>query len=76
MLTGAIANANSCQVDEGSAHSCMVLGADWGEVLYVLGVMGWFMLITLPIGAGAAIVCLLTLVIHRIAWVKRTKNDA
>jgi hypothetical protein len=37
-------------VDEGSVHPCIINGHDCGELLYDLGVLGWFMLVTLPGG--------------------------
>lgn len=49
-VAGSIASANGCQVDEGSVHPCIVNGRDMGEQLYGMGVMGWFMLITIPTG--------------------------
>jgi hypothetical protein len=63
-----VADANGCVLNEGSAHPCLVFGADWGNALYGFGVMGWFMLATLPLGGGALIVWLIVLLIHRIAW--------
>ena len=44
---GLIANAHGCRVDEGSVHSCVINGKDYGQLLYTLGVMGWLMLVTL-----------------------------
>jgi hypothetical protein len=55
-IAGGIASANGCQLDEGSVHPCVVNGVDMGETLYSMGVMGWFMLVTLPLGLGAAVV--------------------
>ena len=55
MLCAAIANAYGCKVDEGSVHPCIINGHDYGELLYSLGVMGWFMLVTIP-GALVAFV--------------------
>ena len=49
-VAGMIASANGCQLDEGSAHPCIVNGQDMGEQLYGMGVMGWFMLVTFPTG--------------------------
>ena len=66
-----IANSAGCHVDEGSVHPCVINGHDYGELLYTLGVMGWFMLITLPAGALAFMVWLVTLLVHRAAWRKR-----
>lgn len=54
MWVGAVAEANGCQVDEGSVHSCIVDGRDMGQTLYTVGVMGWLMLVTIPLGLGAA----------------------
>jgi hypothetical protein len=58
-IAGSIANANGCQLDEGSVHPCIVNGTDMGETLYSMGVMGWFMLATIPLGLGAVVVHLL-----------------
>jgi len=49
-VAGNIASANGCQLDEGSVHPCIVNGLDMGEQLYGMGVMGWFMLVTIPTG--------------------------
>lgn len=49
-VAGNIASANGCQLDEGSVHPCIVNGQDIGEQLYGMGVMGWFMLVTIPTG--------------------------
>jgi hypothetical protein len=68
---GVIANAHGCKVDEGSVHPCMINGKDYGQLLYTLGVMGWFMLVTLPAGAIAFVLWPIVLVLHRNAWRKR-----
>ena len=68
-----IADANGCRVDEGSVHPCMVLGSDWGETLYTMGVLGWLMLVTVPFGLGAFIVWLIILPIHHAAWVRSSR---
>jgi hypothetical protein len=49
-VAGAIASANGCELNEGSVHPCVVNGRDMGEQLYGMGVMGWFMLVTIPTG--------------------------
>ncbi len=54
LLAGAFAQANGCTLHEGSVNPCVVGGRDYGETLYMLGVMGWFALITLPGGMLAA----------------------
>src|SRR6184192_2222960 len=68
---GVIANAHGCRVDEGSVHPCMINGKNYGQLLYTLGVMGWFMLVTLPGGAFAFGVWLVVLLLHRNAWRKQ-----
>jgi len=68
---GLIANANGCRVDEGSVHSCMINGSDYGDLLYELGMMGWFMLLTLPAGTFAFVVWLIVLILHRVNWRQR-----
>src|SRR3954452_5119611 len=71
MTCGVIANANGCRVDEGSVHPCVINGKDYGELLYTLGVMGWFMLITIPAGMVAFAAWLIILLLHRSGWRKR-----
>jgi hypothetical protein len=71
MLCSWIANTHGCKVDEGSVHPCIINGHDYGELLYQLGVMGWFMLVTIPGGLVAFASWLILLVLHRIAWQKR-----
>jgi hypothetical protein len=58
-IAGSIAQANGCQLDEGSVHPCVVNGTDMGETLYAMGVMGWLMLATIPLGLGAAAIYLI-----------------
>jgi hypothetical protein len=71
MLCAWIANAHGCKVDEGSVHPCIINGHDYGELLYQLGVMGWFMLVTIPGGLAAFVSWLIFLILHRVAWQKR-----
>jgi hypothetical protein len=47
---GGVALAMGCTLNEGSAHPCMVFGADRGETLYAMGVMGFFAIATIPTG--------------------------
>jgi hypothetical protein len=68
---GLIASAYGCKVDEGSVHPCIINGHDYGEILYDLGAMGWFMLLTLPGGLFAFVFWLMALSLHRVSWRKR-----
>ena len=71
MLCAGIANAYGCKVDEGSVHPCIINGHDYGALLYDLGVMGWFMLVTLPGGLLAFVFWFIALILHRVTWRKR-----
>ncbi len=72
-IAGGIANANGCQLDEGSVHPCIVNGQDVGETLYTMGVMGWLMLVTIPIGLGVVVLYLIIVVGYYI--VRRVARD-
>ena len=72
IMCGWIANAHGCKVDEGSVHPCMINGKDYGQLLYTLGVLGWLMLVTLPVGALAFAIWLIVLILHRASWQRRT----
>ncbi|MBJ3786608.1 hypothetical protein [Devosia sediminis] len=74
-FTYLVADANACTVNEATVHPCIVLGMDVGGLLYFTGVMGWFMLATIPLGGGALIVWLVILIIHRIAWGRMQKAN-
>lgn len=43
-----LANAFDCRLHEGFPNPCVIAGADRGETLYAMGVMGWLMLVTAP----------------------------
>jgi hypothetical protein len=75
-LAGSIASANGCQLDEGSVHPCIVNGGDMGQQLYGMGVMGWFMLVTIPTGLLAlAIYCAILLAVWLIGRARRRSTD-
>ncbi len=63
MTAGLIANLNGCALDEGSVHPCFIFGADFGGTLYFMGVMGWFGLVTLPLGGLALLVWFVALIV-------------
>jgi hypothetical protein len=67
LLTSVLANSLGCRVDEGSVHPCYLFGISIGDALYAMGVMGWLMLVTLPL---AAILVLAWIVIETIHFVK------
>lgn len=71
LITYTIADTAGCQVNEGGINACMIAGLDWGGALYTMGMMGWFMLATLPFGAGALLIWALVLPVHYVIWRKR-----
>ena len=54
-----LAAALGCQVNEGGASPCVVLGMDLGPALAFAFVSGWFGLLTLPVAAGGALFLLI-----------------
>jgi hypothetical protein len=72
LAAGAVASANGCALDEGSIHPCLIGGVDRGELLYQLGVLGWLMLATIPLGAVGAVVWAIVLAIHRARFNRRS----
>jgi hypothetical protein len=64
VVSGNIAGAYGCRVDEGSVHPCLIGGTDYGDLFYTLGVSGWLMLATIPLGFLAALILGVVLLIH------------
>jgi hypothetical protein len=74
MAAGTIANANGCQLDEGSVHPCVVNGRDIGQSLYTFGVLGWLGLATIPIGLSVlGIYLVLALVYYLVKWFRKSQ---
>lgn len=44
-----IATIYGCTIDLASKHPCVVGGTDIGDTLMALGMMGWFLMTTLPV---------------------------
>ena len=68
VVAGLIAKSHGCQLDEGGPHPCVIGGIDYGSILCTMGVLGWLMLVTIPIGALAMLAWVVVLTIHRIRW--------
>jgi hypothetical protein len=64
VVSGNIAAAHGCAVDEGSVHPCLIGGHDYGDLFYTLGVSGWLMLATIPLGFLAVLILGVVLLIH------------
>ncbi|KQT48317.1 hypothetical protein ASG47_08160 [Devosia sp. Leaf420] len=74
IISSSVASANGCNLNEGGVNVCMVGGTDMGDMLYTMFVMGWFGLLTLPLGFGAVIVWIVIVTTHRIAWGRHQKG--
>ena len=57
------ASAFGCDLNEGMVNPCVVLGVDFGGLLYPMAVGGWFAMFTIPLAALALIVWLIALVV-------------
>jgi hypothetical protein len=52
LFAAAVASSVGCALDEGSSHPCVILGVDWGDTLYSMGVAFWLTLFALPLFMG------------------------
>ncbi len=65
-----IANAAGCTLHEGSVNPCVIAGIDWGTALYMMGVLGWLMLLSLPLAAIGGIGLIATALIAATRWLR------
>ena len=63
LSAGGLASLLSCELNEGSAHPCMLFGSDIGETLYTFGVLGWLTLIGIPFAIAALVIWAIVAVI-------------
>lgn len=68
VVSSAIAEANGCVLHEGSANPCIVFGADWGDTLYTMFVMGWALLFTIPASTVLLGIWVLALLVQWVRW--------
>jgi hypothetical protein len=66
LVATALASIGHCDLDEGSVHPCILLGHDFGGVLYPMFVSGWFGLMTLPVLAAALLLWIVVEIVHRL----------
>ncbi len=64
-IAGGIASHYGCTLHEGFVNPCVVAGRDIGGTLYTMGVMGWMMLFTLPIGAAVLVAWIVAEIVAR-----------
>ena len=53
VVAGTVAQLAGCTLDGSSVNPCIIGGADYGKTLYGLSLMGWRVIETMPLGAGA-----------------------
>lgn len=58
-----VAEINSCELHEGYANSCIVLGIEMGDLLYITAVIPWLSFFTIPIGGIFFIIGLVWLIV-------------
>ncbi|KKC40718.1 hypothetical protein WH87_02970 [Devosia epidermidihirudinis] len=71
LLTYTIADYAGCSVNEGMPQPCMIGDTNWGGTLYTMGVMGWLMIGTIPLGFCAVLIWALALLTNYLSWRKR-----
>ncbi len=68
-----IAQLYGCKLDLASVHPCIVGGRDIGQDLLTLGMMGYFLFVTMP---GVVAVIAVWIIVELIAWVRRRSHAA
>ncbi len=74
LLAVLFASTFGCSLNEGFVNPCVVLGVDFGELLYPMGLMFWFAIFTVPLAALALLVWLVVLVVLLIRRRHRRAN--
>lgn len=70
LLTGAVGFVCfGVVLDESNPKPCLVLGCDVGGLLYAMGMMGWFSLLTFPTGFIGLVVFTIVVVLQK--WRER-----
>lgn len=70
VIASNIAQANGCELHEGSPQPCIVDGVDRSEDLYAMGMMGWITVAACPLAIAALLLYLLVLFLMWI-WKRR-----
>jgi hypothetical protein len=63
LLAALFASAFGCTLHEGFVSPCVVLGHDFGDLLYPMGLGVWFVMFTVPLAGLALLVWLVVLVV-------------
>jgi hypothetical protein len=71
LVAGTIAEMNQCVLQQGHVNPCIVIGTDLGEWLYLMGMSGWLLMATIPLGFTGAVVSVIWLLI--VLWKNRER---
>ena len=71
LTAGAFASINGCTLHEGFVNPCVVMGIDFGETLYAMGVMGSITLASLPV---AFVMLVIYLGVVLVLWLRGRKK--
>ena len=63
LAAGAIANMLDCSLDESGTSSCPTAIGDMGELLSLMGLLGWFVFYTVPLGFLGLLIALVLFVV-------------
>jgi xanthine/uracil permease len=66
LISGYVAHAFGCQVDEALDHACLIFGLDWGPLFSFLFISGWFFILTVPLSAILLIGLTIFLVVRKV----------
>ena len=53
VIAGGLGNCLGCNINEAGTDDCIRWGIPFGNILNPLGVIGWFALLTIPVGVLA-----------------------
>lgn len=70
LVAGTAAKLLGCTLNEGDIHPCYLLGVPIGGLLYVLGVLGWLMMVSLPL---AALLILVWIAVESVRFIRKRK---
>lgn len=62
---------HECVLHEGYATACIVNGVDRGPDIHGAFLLGWFMLISLPVGAGILLILITMGLVDLVRWMRR-----
>ena len=74
IAAGLTASLFGCDLNEGDVSMCPTIFGDIGELLYTMGVFGWFLFYTVPLGAVGLVTSAILFIIAFIRNKARTEK--